>query len=138
MQFVVLSTDTPEHMAQVADAMVGSAMQSGLFAYADSNLKLDQPQGDLIIDRDLAAELGINMQDIANDVGSLLGGGYINYFNIQGNSYKVIPQIERTGRLNPQQLGDYYVRTGNGPLVPLSTLASVRFRVCLLYTSRCV
>jgi multidrug efflux pump len=116
-------------MAQVADAMVSGAMQSGLFVYADSNLKLDQPQGDLVIDRDKAAELGVKMQDVANDVGSLLGGAYVNYFNIQGNSYKVIPQIERTGRLNPQQLGDYYVRTGNGPLVPLSTFATVKFRV---------
>ena len=129
VQFVVLSTDTPQNMAQVADGLVASAMQSGLFVYADSSLKLDQPQGDLVIDRDKAAELGVNMQQVANDVGSLLGGGYVNYFNIQGNSYKVIPQVERTGRLNPSQLGDYYVRTGNGPLVPLSTFASVKFQV---------
>ncbi len=129
VQFVVLSTDTPEHMAQVADSLVASAMQSGLFAYADSSLKLDQPQGDVVIDRDKAALLGVNMQEVANDVGALLGGGYLNYFNIQGNSYKVIPQVERTGRLNPQQLGDYYVSTGNGPLVPLSTFASLTTKV---------
>jgi multidrug efflux pump len=129
VQFVVLSTDTPEHMAQVADVLVANAMQSGLFAYADSNLKLDQPQGDLVIDRDKAAALGVNMQEVANDVGSLLGGAYVNYFNIQGNSYKVIPQVERVGRLNPQQLSDYYVGTGNGPLVQLSTFASIRFEV---------
>jgi multidrug efflux pump len=129
VQFVVLSTDTPEHMAQVADTLVANAMQSGLFAYADSNLKLDQPQGDLVVDRDKAAALGVNMQELANDVGSLLGGAYINYFNIQGNSYKVIPQVERNGRLNPQQLSDYYVSTGNGHLVPLSTFASIRYEV---------
>jgi multidrug efflux pump len=129
VQFVVLSTDTPEHLAQVADSVVARAMQSGLFVYADSNLKLDQPQGDLDIDRDKAAELGVNMQDVANDVGSLLGGGYVNYFNIQGNSYKVIPQVERAGRLNPEQLADFYVSTGNGPLVPLSTFASIRYEV---------
>jgi multidrug efflux pump len=131
VQFVVLSTDTPEHMAQVADALVANSMQSGLFAYADSSLKLDQPQGDLVIDRDKAADLGVNMQEVANDVGALLGGGYVNYFNIQGNSYKVIPQVERTGRLNPEQLGDYYVSTGggSGPLVPLSTIASIRYKV---------
>jgi multidrug efflux pump len=81
------------------------------------------------IDRDKAAALGVNMQEVANDVGSLLGGGYLNYFNIQGNSYKVIPQVERIGRLNPQQLSDYYVSTGNGPLVPLSTFASLSTKV---------
>ena len=129
VQFVVLSTDTPEHMALVADALVANAMQSGLFAYADSSLKLDQPQGYLDIDREKAASLGVNMQEVAGDVGSMLGGGYLNYFNIQGNSYKVIPQVERIDRLNPQQLGDYYVSTGNGPLVPLSTFASLRTKV---------
>ena len=129
VQFVVLSTDTPEHMAVVADALVANAMQSGLFAYADSSLKLDQPQGDVVIDREKAALLGVNMQEVANDVGAMVGGGYLNYFNIQGNSYKVIPQVERTGRLNPQQLGDYYVSTGNGPLVPLSTFASLTTKV---------
>ena len=129
VQFVVLSTDTPEHMALVADALVANAMQSGLFAYADSSLKLDQPQGNIVVDREKAALLGVNMQEVANDVGSLLGGGYLNYFNIQGNSYKVIPQVERSGRLNPQQLGDYYVSTGNGPLVPLSTFATLTTKV---------
>jgi multidrug efflux pump len=129
VQFVVLSTDTPEHMAEVANALVAKAMQSGLFVYADSDLKLDQPQGYIDIDRDKAAALNVNMQEVANDVGSLLGGGYINYFNIQGNSYKVIPQVERTGRLNPEQLSNYYVSTGNGPLVPLSTFASLEFKV---------
>jgi len=129
VQFVILSTDTPVRMAQVADEMVARAMRSGLFNYADSDLKLDQPRGDLVIDRDKAAALGVNMQQVANDVGSLLGGGYVNYFNIQGNSYKVIPQVERVKRLNPQQLGDYYVSTGNGSLVPLSTFASIRSEV---------
>ena len=129
VQFVILSTDTPEHQVQIADALVARAMQSGLFVYADTNLKLDQPQGDIDIDRDKAAGLGVSMQEVANDIGSLLGGGYVNYFNIQGNSYKVIPQVERAGRLNPQQLSDCYVSTGNGSLVPLSTFASLRFEV---------
>jgi multidrug efflux pump len=129
VQFVILSTDTPVRMAQVADEMVARATRSGLFNYADSDLKLDQPQGDLVIDRDKAAALGVNMQEVANDVGSLLGGAYVNFFNIQGNSYKVIPLVERTRRLNPDQLGDYYVSTGSGPLVPLSTFASIRTEV---------
>jgi multidrug efflux pump len=116
-------------MAQVADEMVARALRSGLFVYADSDLKLDQPQGDLVIDREKAAELGVAMQQVANDVGSLLGGAYVNFFNIQGNSYQVIPLVERTRRLNPEQLRDYYVRIGSGALVPLSTFASIRTEV---------
>jgi multidrug efflux pump len=129
VQFVLLSTDQPERIAQVADELVLRAFKSGLFYYADSDLKFDQPRIDLQIDRDKAADLGVNMQQIAADVGSMLGGGYVNYFNIQGNSYKVIPQVERVRRLNPSQLGDYYVSTGKGSLVPLSTFATLKATV---------
>jgi multidrug efflux pump len=127
VQFVVVSTDAPERIAQVADELTKRAIQSGLFFFADSNLKFDQPRGDIVFDRNKAADLGVNMQQVANDVGSLLGGNYVNYFNIQGNSYKVIPQVERAYRLNPQQLGDYYVSTGHGSLVTLATFASIKF-----------
>ena len=129
VQFVVVSTDTPERVAQVADELVQRAIASKLFYFADSDLKFDQPQVDITIDRNKAADLGVNMQQVAADVGSLLGGGYVNWFNIQGNSYKVIPQVERTWRLNPDQLGNYYVAAGGGRLVPLSTFASFRTKV---------
>ncbi|HUJ42543.1 MAG TPA: efflux RND transporter permease subunit [Opitutaceae bacterium] len=129
VQFAVLSTDPPERIAQVANALVARALQSGLFFYADSNLKFDQPQVDIAIDRDKAAELNVDMQQVAGDVGALLGGGYVNYFNIQGNSYKVIPQVERVGRLNPEQLKNYYVRVGGGRLAPLATFATLKTTV---------
>ncbi len=126
VQFVVQTTDPPERLAQVANTLVGRALQSGLFFFADSNLKFDQPQVNIEIDRDKAAELGVDMQQEAGDVGALLGGGYVNYFDIQGNSYKVIPQVERVDRLNPDQLRDYYVRVGGGRLAPLATFASLK------------
>jgi multidrug efflux pump len=126
VQFVLLSTDQPERIAQVADELVLRAVKSGLFYFADSDLKFDQPRVDIQIDRNKAADLGVNMQQVAADIGSLLGGGYVNYFNIQGNSYKVIPQVERVRRLNPEQLGNYYVSTGRGSLVPLSTFATLK------------
>ena len=129
VQFVVVSTDAPERVAQVADELVQRALKSGLFYFADSDLKFDQPQVDIKIDRNKAADLGVNMQQVAADVGSLLGGGYVNYFNIQGNSYKVIPQVQRAFRLNPEQLGNYYVGAGGGKLVPLSTFATLKYKV---------
>ncbi|MDD2765236.1 MAG: efflux RND transporter permease subunit [Opitutaceae bacterium] len=129
VQFVILSTEDPQRVAQVADELVQRAIKSGLFYFADTDLKFDQPQVDIQIDRDKAANLGVNMQQVAADVGSLLGGGYVNYFNIQGNSYKVIPQVVRMSRLNPEQLGDYYVGTNNGVLVPLSTFATIKYKV---------
>jgi multidrug efflux pump len=128
VQFVVVSTDDPARISQVADALVLEAVKSGLFFYADSNLKFDQAQAYLDVDRDKAAALGVSMAQIGGDLGSLLGGNYVNFFNIQGRSYKVIPQVERIFRLNPDQLGNYYISTGKGGLVPLSTVASVRYQ----------
>ena len=129
VQFVVLSTEDPLRVAQVADELVQRAIKSGLFYFADTDLKFDQPQVDIQIDRNKAADLGVNMQQVAADVGSMLGGGYVNYFNIQGNSYMVIPQVVRMSRLNPEQLGDYYVGTSHGSLVPLSTFATFKYKV---------
>ncbi len=128
VQFVVVSTDDPARIAQVADALVLEAVNSGLFFYADSNLKFDQAQAYIDVDRDKAATLGVSMAQVGADLGSLLGGNYVNFFNIQGRSYKVIPQVDRVFRLNPEQLGSYYVSTGRGGLVPLSTFASVSYK----------
>ncbi len=128
VQFVVVSTDDPARIAQVADALVLEAVKSGLFFYADSNLKFDQAQAYIDVDRDKAATLGVSMAQVGADLGSLLGGNYVNFFNIQGRSYKVIPQVDRVFRLNPEQLGSYYVSTGRGGLVPLSTFASVSYK----------
>ncbi|HUL54092.1 MAG TPA: efflux RND transporter permease subunit [Opitutaceae bacterium] len=128
VQFVVVSTDDPARIAQVADSLVLEAFKSGMFFYADSNLKFDQAQAYIDVDRDKAAALGVSMAQLGADLGSLLGGNYVNFFNIQGRSYRVVPQVDRVFRLNPDQLGSYYVSTGKGRLVPLSTLASVRYQ----------
>ena len=59
----------------------------------------------------------------------MLGGGYVNRFNISGRSYRVIPQVGRESRLTPDRLQSYFVRAGNGTLVPLSTVVSLSQQV---------
>ena len=125
VQFVVGSTETPLRVAEVANELLQRAMQSGLFLFGDTNLKFDQPQMNIEVDREKAAALGINMSQLGADLGSMLGGGYVNRFAIEGRAYKVIPQVTRTARLNPDQLGNYYVATSKGTLVPLSTFATL-------------
>ena len=56
----------------------------------------------------------------------MFGGNFVNRFNIAGRSYKVIPQVQRAGRLNPNQLNDIYVTGPNDKLIPLSTVATIR------------
>jgi multidrug efflux pump len=103
------------------------AMKSGMFAFPPLiDVKIDQPQTEFVIDRDKVAALGLNLGQIATDMGGMVGGDFVNRFDIAGRSYKVIPQIERAGRLNPEQLATIHVTGPNGTLVPLSTVATLK------------
>jgi multidrug efflux pump len=126
VQFVLGTTEPFERLDEVAQAFAGEALKSGLFMFLDNDLKIDQPQARVEIDRDKAALMGLNMQEVGGALASMLGGGYVNYFSLSGRSYKVIPQVMQRHRLNPDQLGRYYLRAGDGSSVPVSTVAHTR------------
>ena len=125
VQVVIGSADPPERVYQVAQELLGRAWQSGLFAFADVDMKYDRAQGEIKIDRNKAAALGIDMEQLGADLATMLGGNYVNRFNLEGRSYKVIPQVQRRYRLNPQQLSEFRVATRSGELVPLEAIVSV-------------
>ena len=125
VEFVIAGTQDHQELLRLAQEVMGEAMKSGQFAFMDSDVKFDQAKAEIVIDRDKAAALGVSLRDVGADLGAALGGGYVNRFNIDGRSYKVIPQIERAGRLNPEQLDQIHVRGPEGKLVPLSTFARV-------------
>lgn len=126
VEVVIASTAEPRELLDYANALVGKAFQSGIFMFADTDLKYDMPQTEIVFERDKVASLGLNLQQVGADLGTMLGGNYVNRFSIQGRSYKVIPQVERTERLNPEQLNDFYVTGPGGKLVQLSTFASLK------------
>ncbi len=126
VEFVIASTADVQQLAQVAEQLKDAAMKSGLFWFADIDLKFDQPQTEVVFDRDKVASLGLNLQQVGADLGTLLGGNYVNRFSIQGRSYKVIPQVKRNERLTTEQLKDLYVSGPGGKLVPLSTFATLK------------
>lgn len=126
VEFVISSTAENEEIMQFAHQIQNKAMMSGLFAFPPIiDIKVDQPQARLIIDRDKVANLGLNLQQVGSDLAAMLGGSFVNRFSIDGKSYKVIPQIKRTERLNPSQLEDLYITGPNNSLIPLSTIASI-------------
>jgi len=124
VQFVVASTDEPLAMYDLAQQLVVAAYESGYFAYADVDMKYDRPQIDVVIDRQKAASLGIDMQQVGRELSVMLGGNYVNRFSIQGRSYKVIPQVQRRYRQNVQQIGSFPIATRSGELIPLSSIIS--------------
>ena len=126
VEFVIASTAEPEQILDFAQKIQIRAMQSGMFAFPPIiDVKIDQPQSEMVIDRDRAADIGLNLQQVAADIASMVGGNFVNRFDIAGRSYKVIPQIKRAERLNPDQLKNIYVTGPNGQLVPLSTIATI-------------
>ena len=125
VQFVIGSTDSFDQLNTVAQQFMQAAQKSGMFIFLDSDLKFDQPQSQVNIDRNKTALLGLSMQDVGSSLASILGGGYVNYFSMTGRSYKVIPQAQQASRLNADQLLNYHVRTADGSTIPLSTIASI-------------
>jgi multidrug efflux pump len=127
VEFVLASTAEPEQILEFAQKLQIKAMASGMFAFPPLiDMKIDQPQSELIIDRDRVADLGLNLQQVGADVGSMLGGNFVNRFDIAGRSYKVIPQIQRSDRLNPDQLRSIYISGPEGQMVPLASVATIR------------
>ncbi|MBV9636247.1 MAG: efflux RND transporter permease subunit, partial [Methylobacteriaceae bacterium] len=125
LQFVIRTTGDYRELAQVVEDMQNAARASGLFIFTDTDLKFDTPQIEFKIDADKANRLGIRMQDVGSTLATMLGGNYVNLFNLYGHSYQVIPQVPRDFRLTPDWLTRYQIRTATGDLVPLSTIASV-------------
>ncbi len=127
VELVIASTAEESELLGFAQQIQERAVASGMFAFPPQiDLKIDQPQTEIEVDRDRVAELGLNLQTIGQDLAAAMGGNFVNRFSIGGRSYKVIPQLQRTERLNPEQLSDVHVTGPNGQLVALSSIA--RFR----------
>ena len=126
VDFVIASPAEPQQLVAFAKQLVGKAFASGLFIYADSDVKFDQPQAEVVFDRDKLRSQGVDLSQAGQDLSTLLGGNYVNRFSIQGRSYKVIPQVKRAERLTPEQLSQIYVTGSQNKLVPLSTFATLR------------
>jgi multidrug efflux pump len=135
VDLVIASAAEPEQLQRIAEQLVQKAFASGMFMFADADLKFDQPQTEVVFDRDKLRSQGVDLSEAGRDLSTLLGGDYVNRFSIDGRSYKVIPQVKRTERLTPDQLSSIYI-TGSGRtngdavgtagLVPLSTFATLK------------
>jgi multidrug efflux pump len=126
VQFVITTTEPFENLNEVAQQVLEKAKASGKFYFIDADLKIDKPQATVVVDHEKVTALGMTEQDVGNALSSALGGGYVNYFSIGGRSYKVIPQVLQTDRLNPSQVLDYYIKAPGGGMFPLSTVASLK------------
>jgi multidrug efflux pump len=125
VELVLASDVPPEQMLQTVGAVLGAGWQSGKFLYVDTDLKIDLPEARVVIDRDQVADLGLDLAGVGRELGTLLGGGYVNRFNYFDRSYKVIPQIGDERRTTVAPLLDLKIKTPSGRLVPVSTFTHI-------------
>ena len=126
VDLVIASPGEPQQLLEIGQQLVQKAFASGLFIFADSDLKFDQPQAEVVFDRDKLRSQGVDLRQAGQDLSTLVGGNYVNRFSIQGRSYKVIPQVKRTERLTADQLSGMYITGADNRLVPLATFATLR------------
>ena len=130
VEFVITSTADAPLMLEFANEIQRRAMESGLFFFPPVvDLQIDQPQATLVIDRDKVAALGMSLAQVGADIGAAVGGDFVNRFNIEGRSYKVIPQVKRVDRLTSEQLTDIHIAGPQGQMIPLSAVAHVEHGV---------
>jgi multidrug efflux pump len=125
VELVLQSDVPPEQMLETVGAVVGAGWQSGKFLYVDTDLKIDLPEARVVIDRERVADLGLDLAGVGQELGTLLGGGYVNRFNFYDRSYKVIPQIGEEDRATLAPLLDLKIKTPGGQMVPVSTFTRI-------------
>jgi len=127
IEFVIASTADHQEITRFADRLKLAAVQSGQFAFPpDSDVKIDQAKAEIVLDRDKIASMGISLGQVGGDLAAMIGGHYVNRFTIDGRAYKVIAQVERSGRLTADDLQRIYVTGPNGQLMPLGAVAEIR------------
>ena len=126
VELVISSTAEPSEIVGFAQKLVMAAFASQKFMFADTDLKFDLPQSEIVLNRDKVAALGMDLKEVGSALGVISGGNYVNRFNIQGRSYKVIPQAKRSFRLNPDQLMNTYVMGADQTMMPVSTFAQIK------------
>jgi multidrug efflux pump len=125
VELVLQSDAPPEQLMETVGSVVGAGWQSGKFLYVDTDLKIDLPEARVVIDREQVADIGLDLAGVGRELGTLLGGAYVNRFNYYDRSYKVIPQIGERDRATVGPLLDLKIKTPSGALVPVSTFTKI-------------
>ena len=120
------SGQSPAALADMTAKFMAEAKKRPEIGRISAVYRASVPQVFADIDRDKALKLGIPLSDVNGTLGALLGSSYVNDFNRFGRVYKVFMQAEPEFRASPKSLGLFFVRTGDGRMVPLDTLVSTK------------
>ncbi|WP_298771160.1 efflux RND transporter permease subunit [uncultured Shewanella sp.] len=127
IEFIVKSSAPYEEMKQYADKLVGAAFQSGEFLYADTDLKIDLPQIELALDRQIIADLGMNISEVSNQLSIYLSNNYVNRFDAEGKAYQVIPIANSEISTKPESILSLNIKSPSNELIPVSAFATLKW-----------
>ncbi|WDE09331.1 efflux RND transporter permease subunit [Thalassomonas viridans] len=128
IELVVKSSDSYKKMKNYADQLVRAAFQSGKFLFADTDLKIDLPQIELVLNREKIADLGMDISTVSDQLSVLLSSNYVNRFNAEGKAYRVIPIIGDEVRSKPESILNLSLKLPDGELLPLSAVAELNWQ----------
>jgi multidrug efflux pump len=126
IQYVLRTIGDSSQAYEVGEQIRQRAQKSGKFIVVQNSISYESPRARITVDRDRAAALGVPVSEIGNTLGALVGGAPISKFDRDSRSYDVVSQVRQEDRLNPERLGEYYVRASDGSMVPLSALVSIK------------
>lgn len=118
-------SDNPLELQQVAEDFRQRLVSKPEISSARSMIQADAPQLYLTVDEAKALAMGVAISDVYDTLGYFMGGKYVNDFTRIGKIFRVIIQADAPYRMTPESLGELYVRSDTGKMVPLSTLAHV-------------
>lgn len=122
----VLQAEDYQQLNQAVQVFMAKAGELGYLINMDTDLRLDKPQLDVLIDRDRAAALGVSVTDIGSTLESLLGGRVVGEFKRGTKKYDVIAQLRPSNRATPDVIREIYLRSASGRLVQLADLVRVQ------------
>ena len=118
-------SDNPLELQQVAEDFRQRLVAKPEISSARSMIQADAPQLYLTVDEAKALAMDVAISDVYDTLGYFMGGKYVNDFTRIGKIFRVIIQADAPYRMTPESLGELYVRSDTGKMVPLSTLAHV-------------
>src|SRR5690349_14572121 len=117
----------PQRLAQVMGQLMQRAAKDPSFAFVQTLWRPATPQLYVDVDRDKAKALGVPLGELYGALAATLGNYYVNDFNKYGRTWQVLMSAEQQYRNSPSDVGDIYVRSERGDMIPIRSLANIRY-----------
>jgi multidrug efflux pump len=129
VEIVIVTSGSYEDLEKILDRIMRAAQQNPGLVGLETDLRLNKPEIKVQVDRDRAADGGVQVETVGRVLETMLGGRQVTRYKQNGEQYDVIVQMVPADRANPADISDIFVRARNGEMVPLASLVQQRITV---------